>query len=136
MKGFNLALSKLGDPTCLAAISELAGVLDRDGPEGAQNILQGIYERNNFAYVPTLSGGAIAQTVESGINSTIRLSDKFFAAVLGASHRDREGLDYVETHASTILHELVHALRGNHANDEISANWNDRIYDDCFAKRP
>ncbi|MGH9970022.1 MAG: DUF4214 domain-containing protein [Pyrinomonadaceae bacterium] len=133
LKGYNLALSKLSDPNCLGAISVLAGVLDRDGPKGAKAVLQGIGQRNSFVYVPVIRG-AIAQASGTGfgINTTIRLTDRFFLGELGMSNLNRDGLPYAESLASTILHELVHALGGGHANDEEHKRMNDRIHTDCF----
>jgi len=133
LKGYNLALSKLDDPNCLGAISELAGVLDRDGPKGAKAVLQGIRQRNSFVYVPVIRG-AIAQASGTGlgINTTIRLTDRFFLGELGMSNLSRDSLPYAESLASTILHELVHGLGGGHANDEEHKRMNDRIHTDCF----
>jgi hypothetical protein len=136
MRGYNVALSKVEDSNCLAAIYDLAGMLDHDSKR-PKSILQGIFHSNNFVYVANI-GTAIAQAsgVGRGINTEVRLTDKFFAGVLGASNVNMDDLYYENTLALTILHELVHALGGDHKGIddglEESKKWEDRLFKDCF----
>jgi len=136
-KAYDIALAALNDSECLRAVSELGGVLDRDGPKGAKAVLQGLLQMNNFVYVPVIKG-AIAQASETGrgINTQIRLTDRFYSGELGASNLNMDNLLYHNTLALIILHELVHALGGQHKgpDDGIdeSKKWDDRLFTDCF----
>lgn len=138
VKGYNLALQSLDEPNCLRAISELGG----DLMFRAKSALEKIRNEQRFLYAPRVAGGYIAVTMFTGKKPPIIVSDKFFGGVPGDSNRDTEQLDYAQTLAFNILHELVHALTGkDHGPWETTEGraegkrWNDRILDDCILKK-
>jgi hypothetical protein len=138
IRGFNEAIKRISDPNCLGGISRLAGDLSYSG----RRVLKQIFANHGFSY-----GGASKYNASTSVSilspsrSTISLYGNFFDGPSHISNRDMDKLDYGESLALTILHELVHALGAKDHGDAATeagrkevARWNDEIYDNCFAK--
>jgi hypothetical protein len=135
MKGYNAALKALDNADCLREVS----MLGRDLYYRAKNTLVMIFENRGFRFDPTL--GSIANADHGkGAASRITLSERFFNGVTGSSSRNTDHLLYGDVLAITLLHEIAHALGGDHGEYDTEAGkkehdrWNDIIYDNCFKK--
>jgi hypothetical protein len=135
MKGYNAALKVLDNPDCLREVS----LLGRDLYYRAKNVLVMIFENRGFRFDPTLKNIAQARQGHGGA-SRITLSERFFEGWTGSSTRNTDHLLYGDVLAIVLLHEIVHALGGDHGAYDTEAGkkehdrWNDVIYDNCFKK--
>jgi hypothetical protein len=135
MKGYNTALKILDNADCVREISMLGGDLNYS----AKRTLVMIFVNGGFRFDPIIN--AIAQVRGRGAASRITLSEKFFKSELPTSNRYIEHLEYADTLAFALLHELVHAVAGKSHGDYATPagkqehdRWNDIIYDNCFKK--